>query len=65
MKQWTYEEVAQHNQRDDCYVILYNKVYDVTEFLPDHPGGQQIILKNAGKDATYVPFFFPLTQRHF
>jgi isopentenyl diphosphate isomerase/L-lactate dehydrogenase-like FMN-dependent dehydrogenase len=33
-------------------VILYNNVYDVTEFLPSHPGGTKIILKLAGRDAT-------------
>lgn len=52
MTQWTYDEVAKHDSRDDCYVILYNKVYDLTEFIPEHPGGPQIIIKYAGKDAT-------------
>lgn len=37
-----------------CWVIINNKVYDVTEFLPEHPGGKSIILKYAGKDATAV-----------
>ncbi|KAG9221210.1 hypothetical protein CCMSSC00406_0007384 [Pleurotus cornucopiae] len=37
------------------------KVYDVTEFLDDHPGGSKIILKYAGKDATqeYDPIHPP------
>ncbi|KAI7859964.1 hypothetical protein BDC45DRAFT_431621 [Circinella umbellata] len=46
------QEVAQHNKKDDLWVILYGKVYDLTQFLPEHPGGQKIILKFAGKDAT-------------
>jgi isopentenyl diphosphate isomerase/L-lactate dehydrogenase-like FMN-dependent dehydrogenase len=33
-------------------VILYGSVWDVTDFLPNHPGGSNIILKLAGKDAT-------------
>lgn len=33
-------------------MILYNNVYNVTEFLPSHPGGSKIILKLAGRDAT-------------
>lgn len=45
-------EVARHNNRDDCWVIVHGRAYDVTEFLPDHPGGMKIILKYAGKDAT-------------
>ncbi|KAF7597380.1 hypothetical protein BBP40_006322 [Aspergillus hancockii] len=44
--------VAEHNSRDSCWVIVHGKAYDVTEFLPEHPGGQKIILKYAGKDAT-------------
>ncbi|KAI9933640.1 hypothetical protein ASPWEDRAFT_174801 [Aspergillus wentii DTO 134E9] len=48
----TGEAVAQHNSKDSCWVIVHGKAYDVTEFLPEHPGGQKIILKYAGKDAT-------------
>lgn len=45
-------EVAQHNTPESCWVILYGNVYDVTEFLPNHPGGSNIILRLGGKDAT-------------
>lgn len=48
----TYEEVLIHNRKDDCWVIIHEKVYNVTSFLPEHPGGSSIILKYAGKDAT-------------
>src|SRR3954468_23235639 len=55
--------VAKHTSADDCWVILYNTVYDVTEFLPSHPGGTKIILKLAGQDATseYDPVHPPGT----
>ncbi|KAI9775795.1 MAG: hypothetical protein M1835_005686 [Candelina submexicana] len=45
-------EVAKHNSPDSCWVILYDQVYDVTKFLPNHPGGSKIILQLAGRDAT-------------
>lgn len=45
-------EVAEHNTQQSCWVIVHGKAYDVTEFLPEHPGGMKIILKYAGKDAT-------------
>ncbi|CAH6721105.1 cytochrome b2, mitochondrial [[Candida] jaroonii] len=45
-------EVKKHNSDKDCWVIIHKKVYDVTKFLPEHPGGSGIILKYAGKDAT-------------
>ncbi|KAF9061806.1 FMN-dependent dehydrogenase-domain-containing protein [Rhodocollybia butyracea] len=55
------KEVAQHNTRESCWIIVHGKVYDVTEFLDDHPGGSRIILKYAGKDATqeYDPIHPP------
>ena len=31
-------EVAKHNNKESCHVIVHGQVYDVTEFLPDHPG---------------------------
>ncbi|KAJ8084159.1 hypothetical protein PM082_002926 [Marasmius tenuissimus] len=46
------EAVAKHNTPKSCWVIIKNKVYDVTEFLDEHPGGSNIILKYAGRDAT-------------
>merc|ERR1712151_649434 len=49
---YTVEEVAKHNKKDDCWVILGGKVLDVTNFLSSHPGGELAILTFAGKDAT-------------
>lgn len=53
--------VAKHTSPESCWVILYGNVYDVTDFLADHPGGSKIILKLAGKDATeeYDPIHPP------
>ncbi|KAK3369091.1 FMN-dependent dehydrogenase-domain-containing protein [Lasiosphaeria ovina] len=45
-------EVAKHSSAKDCWVIVHGRAYDVTEFLPEHPGGQKVILKYAGGDAT-------------
>ncbi|KAI0082168.1 hypothetical protein K474DRAFT_1694475 [Panus rudis PR-1116 ss-1] len=57
----TLQQVAEHNNEKSCWVIIKNKVYDVTDFLRDHPGGAKIILKYAGRDATsaYEPIHPP------
>lgn len=48
----SFQEVSKHNTKSDCWVIIHNKVYNVSDFLGEHPGGSGIILKYAGKDAT-------------
>ena len=32
------QDIAQHNSRKDCWVIIHNNVYDLTDFLNQHPG---------------------------
>jgi L-lactate dehydrogenase (cytochrome) len=42
-------EIAKHNNAASCWIIIDSLVYDVTEFLGDHPGGASIILRYAGQ----------------
>jgi len=43
--------------------VIEGEVYDVTDFLGEHPGGANIILRYGGKDATeeYLPVHSPGT----
>jgi cytochrome b involved in lipid metabolism len=42
-------EVANHASSKDCYMAIDGLVYNVTEFLEDHPGGPEIMMEHAGK----------------
>merc|ERR1719334_642122 len=34
------------------WTVIHDKVYDITKFLDEHPGGEEILIENAGIDAT-------------
>ena len=42
LKEFTWDEVAQHKTEDDVWMVVENKVYDFTSFLGDHPGGKRV-----------------------
>ncbi|MFN4181105.1 MAG: cytochrome b5 domain-containing protein [Candidatus Paceibacteria bacterium] len=46
------EEIAKHNTRNDCYLIIKDSVYSVAGFIDQHPGGANKILEMCGKEAT-------------
>ncbi|KAK6224090.1 hypothetical protein LQW54_000237 [Pestalotiopsis sp. IQ-011] len=48
----SYSEVQKHTSSGDCWVIIKGQVYDLTQFIEAHPGGEHAILEHAGKDAT-------------
>lgn len=45
-------EVAKHNTSSDCWLIISGKVYNVTNYLVEHPGGVSVITKYCGKEST-------------
>jgi len=48
----TLEDLQAHTTRDDIWLLVSGKVYNVSKFLDEHPGGDEVILAEAGKDAT-------------
>lgn len=54
LPKFTMAEVAKHNTKEDCWIILDNRAYDITRFVDRHPGGVGPIVNMAGKDATDV-----------
>ncbi|KAI1193815.1 mitochondrial cytochrome-like protein b2 [Nemania serpens] len=46
------EEVSAHQSIDDLWLVVDGVVYDMSEFAPQHPGGVDVLLQHAGRDAT-------------
>lgn len=51
-KQFTRKEISQRNTKKDAVFIIDNVVYDVTPFIDEHPGGHEVLVNAAGKDAS-------------
>ena len=47
----TIAQVAMHSTEDDCWTIVDGNVYNTTEYVPRHPGGDEILLV-CGKDGS-------------
>ncbi len=45
------ETVVEHSTTDNCWIVINNNVYNVTDFISSHPGGKAIV-DGCGKDAT-------------
>lgn len=48
----TKQELSRHNKIDDIWIAVRGKVYNVTAYIPFHPGGHEELMRAAGIDAT-------------
>lgn len=51
-KQYSKEEVAKHSSAKSCWSIVNKNVYDLTQWIGQHPGGPTAIEAICGKDGT-------------
>ncbi|KAJ3593091.1 hypothetical protein NHX12_005428 [Muraenolepis orangiensis] len=52
VKYYTLEDISEHNNRSSTWLVIHDKVYDVSDFLEEHPGGEEVLLEQVGSDAT-------------
>jgi len=57
VKYYTWTEITKHNALHDCWIVVEGKVYDVTQWVPKHPGGDLIRLA-AGREATALVYSY-------
>jgi len=52
LKRIALKDVEGHTDKKSCWLVIHDNVYDVTKFLEEHPGGEEVLLEQGGKDAT-------------
>lgn len=52
MAEHSWQEIHNHSTAESLWIVIDNKVYDVTEFQKTHPGSARPFLHFGGKDAT-------------
>ncbi|CDK26067.1 unnamed protein product [Kuraishia capsulata CBS 1993] len=52
VKSYTFDEIAQHNTREDLWIVYNGEVFDCSEYLDEHPGGEEVIMECGGTDST-------------
>ena len=50
-------ELQKHNLKGDCWVAYKGKVYDITAWLPKHPGSAEAIAPYCGKSKEFEEAF--------
>jgi fatty acid desaturase/predicted heme/steroid binding protein len=53
-RQITIEELEKHNKTSDAWIAISGKVYEITEWMNNHPGGSEPLLLFAGRDSTEI-----------
>ena len=54
LKQITWDELRAHNTRKSCWVVIDGNVYDISNWLHKHPGGDVVILSMSSEDCTDI-----------
>lgn len=56
LQKYSLEEVSKHNEgrgaNKSVWTVIHDKVYDVTKFLDEHPGGEEVLIEKAGEEST-------------
>eukprot|EP01059_Diplonema_ambulator_P001963 TRINITY_DN11620_c0_g1_i1.p1 TRINITY_DN11620_c0_g1~~TRINITY_DN11620_c0_g1_i1.p1 ORF type:complete len:150 (+),score=27.60 TRINITY_DN11620_c0_g1_i1:39-452(+) len=52
LREVTWAEMAEHSKEENAWLAVYDRVYDVSKFMNDHPGGADPLWQLAGEDAT-------------
>eukprot|EP01113_Clastostelium_recurvatum_P043300 TRINITY_DN7132_c0_g1_i1.p1 TRINITY_DN7132_c0_g1~~TRINITY_DN7132_c0_g1_i1.p1 ORF type:complete len:471 (-),score=126.58 TRINITY_DN7132_c0_g1_i1:46-1458(-) len=69
-KKFTWDQIKDHRSKDDCWIVVQGKVYDVTSWTGRHPGGD-VILTGGGRESTALFYSYhprkvlPMIEKYY
>eukprot|EP01083_Nonionella_stella_P135527 412268_1 len=62
LQAYNLHKIGKHNTKDDLWVILNERVYDITKVLSKHPGGEEIILNQVKINQNLTTVFYKMNH---
>lgn len=53
-KEFTWQELSKLNEHHNAHIAYEGRVYDISSFIAQHPGGSEQIMLGAGRDCTHL-----------
>uniref|UniRef100_A0A5S6QZ86 Cytochrome b5 heme-binding domain-containing protein n=1 Tax=Trichuris muris TaxID=70415 RepID=A0A5S6QZ86_TRIMR len=60
----TAKDLREHSTADNLWILLDGRVYNVTHYLPFHPGGRDALLSAIGQDGAPAYQYHPWVNCH-
>ncbi|KAJ9447426.1 Delta(5) fatty acid desaturase A [Diplonema papillatum] len=54
LKEVSWKDVAKHNTAESCWITVDDIAHDLTSWVHKHPGGSELMLTFAGREATHA-----------
>lgn len=50
---YTLHDLSKHSTQNDCWILIQDKIYDISAYISKHPAPKPILLKYCGKNADH------------
>ena len=63
VRTFSLRDVTRHSTPEDCWLLVHGRIYDVSAWVPLHPGGSLIYVRAGGDCSQLFDAYHPLSAR--